>query len=180
MGGHPRGPTSPCSSGLAQGCRQAGPPGRCPSLRVDASHNTRAGHYLRPYLRFDPCRTHRIGGGAPHVNSAHRHAAFAIECGEKLMGCDKPFSLDDQITHLSVHAEEKLNKLGLTLDVVQQCLRSGETLWDSKHDTISFVLQDRDTNKTTVVALNPHTGRVTTVMHGSRVVSSRLSPMSIA
>lgn len=97
------------------------------------------------------------------------------------MGCDKPFSLQDHTTHLSLHAEERMAQRNVSQEDVQKCLEEGECFWDPKNNTIALVLRDYydSAGQDLLVGINSEDGKISTVMRGDRIISSRLISVSI-
>lgn len=79
---------------------------------------------------------------------------------------------------LSEHAAEQMASRGVSESAASYALRNGSRFWDGRHLTVSFVVREGyASGQSLVVAVDPASGMITTVLKGSNVISSRLVPL---
>jgi hypothetical protein len=79
---------------------------------------------------------------------------------------------------LSAEAVKRMGERGVTEDMIETVLAKGARFWDPKNGTIQYVIEGgMASGKSILVAQNPTTGVISTVIVGRNLVSSRFVPM---
>jgi len=75
---------------------------------------------------------------------------------------------------ISKHAAERIAEHGVTEKMIQIALTKGKKFWDPKNKTVNFVLEKGfASGQSLIVAKNPVTGTIATVIKGNRVIRPR-------
>jgi predicted ATP-dependent serine protease len=76
------------------------------------------------------------------------------------------------------HVLERMAERGITPKMVEKALEKGTPFWDPKNKVINRVLEGGfGSGKVLLVGQNPITGKITTVIRGSNLVSPRFIPL---
>jgi len=79
--------------------------------------------------------------------------------------------------NIGAHTAERMAQRGITEAMVKTALDKGTPFFDPKHGTINYVLKEGfASGKDLLVGRNPFTGKITTVIRGTDLVSRRLVP----
>jgi RHS repeat-associated protein len=79
---------------------------------------------------------------------------------------------------LSTHALDRLAERGITKDMIEVGISKGAKFFDPKNKTINYVLKGGfASGKDLLIGTNPLTGRITTAIRGTNLVSSRFIPL---
>jgi hypothetical protein len=80
--------------------------------------------------------------------------------------------------NISEHAAQRLAERGITKDMLEVAISKGAKFFDPKNGTINYVLKNGfASGKDLLVGTNPLTGRITTAIRGSDLISSRFIPL---
>ena len=79
---------------------------------------------------------------------------------------------------LSTHALDRLAERGITKDMIEVGISKGAKFFDPKNNTINYVLKGGfASGKDLLIGTNPLTGKITTGIRGTNLVSSRFIPL---
>ncbi|MEI8366366.1 MAG: RHS repeat-associated core domain-containing protein, partial [Parachlamydiaceae bacterium] len=75
---------------------------------------------------------------------------------------------------ISKHAQERMELRGISKKMIEAALRKGVKYYDPKNDAYSYILKEGfASGKSLLVGQNPSTGRITTVIRGSKLENNR-------
>jgi RHS repeat-associated protein len=79
---------------------------------------------------------------------------------------------------LGEHVAERMAERGITEEMIEVALRKGTAFWDPKNKTVNYVLEEGfASGKSLLVGQNPVTRKITTVIRGNDLISSRFVPL---
>ena len=79
---------------------------------------------------------------------------------------------------ISEHALERAAQRGFSESMIKAVIRNGQKFYDPANGSINYVIREGfASGKSALVAVNPFTGRVATVIRGSRLIRGRFVPL---
>lgn len=81
--------------------------------------------------------------------------------------------------NIGEHALERMSERGITTKMVEKALAKGTRYWDPKNQSVNYVLEKGfASGKSLLVAQNPASGQINTVIRGSNLVPKRFIPIN--
>jgi Domain of unknown function (DUF4258) len=123
-----------------------------------------------------------VGGGGEENTASYRNgrrvafvATFFVPGGVEVKGAETALV---KTTQIGVHAAEQMAERKISEAMVKAVIRNGERFYDPLNKSINYVVRRGfASGKDLLVATNPFTGMVTTVIRGRKLVRPRFVPL---